>query len=92
MVEQYQKKPDLDTVEHLAKLLSKSKKSIIGKLSKEGVYRRQVYKTKAGEDPITKADLVADIVNELDIDPESLRGLDKAPKAALVTLRDLICK
>ena len=43
MVEEYTKKPSRITVERLAKELEKSTKSIIGKLSREGVYRRSVY-------------------------------------------------
>ena len=54
MVEEYQNKPTRITVDRLAKELGKSSKSIIGKLSREGVYQRNVYKTKAGEMPVTK--------------------------------------
>ena len=45
MVEQYKNKPSRITVDRLAKELDKSPKSIIGKLSREGVYRRSVYQT-----------------------------------------------
>ena len=41
IVEAYQSSPNRETVEALAKELSKSIKSIIGKLSREGVYRRE---------------------------------------------------
>ena len=54
IVEAYQSSPNRETVEALAKELSKSIKSIIGKLSREGVYRREIYKTKTGELPVTK--------------------------------------
>ena len=39
IIEAYQKNPNRDTVEMLADELQKSVKSIIGKLSREGVYR-----------------------------------------------------
>ena len=42
IVEAYQSNPNRETVEALAKELSKSIKSIIGKLSREGVYRREI--------------------------------------------------
>ena len=43
--EQYLANPNRVTVEKLADELDKSVKSIIGKLSREGVYRREIYKT-----------------------------------------------
>ena len=81
IVEAYQSNPNRETVEALAKELSKSIKSIIGKLSREGVYRREIYKTKTGELPITKVEIVSNIADDLGIEVESLLGLEKAPKA-----------
>ena len=54
MIEAYTKTPTRETVEALAEDLDKSVKSIIGKLSREGVYKKTVYKTKTGENPETK--------------------------------------
>ena len=59
MVDEYTNKPTRITVERLAKEMDKTPKSVIGKLSREGVYRRSVYKTKTGETPVTKTELVA---------------------------------
>jgi len=75
--------PVRETVNRLAKELKKPVKSIIGKLSREGVYRREVYKTKTGEVPITKLELVEDIAVMLEEDSENLIGLDKTPKIVL---------
>lgn len=86
MIAEYLKKPNMETVEKLAIELGKSKKSIIGKLSREGVYRRSSYKTKTGENPITKLELVAEIAEKICIDPEELSGLEKTPKAVLKKL------
>jgi len=61
MVNQYRLKPDRETVDMLAEELDKSIKSIIGKLSREGVYQKTVYKTKTGEDPVTKKELVQEL-------------------------------
>ena len=44
MVEQYKAEPNRQTVEKLAEELNKSVKSIIGKLSREGVYQNQFIK------------------------------------------------
>ena len=81
IVEAYQSNPNRETVEALAKELSKSIKSIIGKLSREGVYRREIYKTKTGELPVTKVEIVSNIADDLGLEVESLLGLEKAPKA-----------
>jgi hypothetical protein len=83
MVAEYLETPNRETVERLAERYEKSLKSIIGKLSREGVYQRQSYKTKTGEDPVTKDELVGEIATGLQIDLEKLIGLDKAPKQTL---------
>ena len=87
MVEEYKRKPSRITVDRLAKELDKSPKSIIGKLSREGVYRRSVYKTKTGETPVTKVELVAELAEVLGISPGVLAGLEKAPKNVLKVLK-----
>ena len=97
MVEHYTSCPSMETVEYLAEKLGKTTKSIIGKLSREGVYKRAVYKSKSGESPITKLELVSNISENLGVEVESLVGLDKAPKTTLKalekatgTMRDII--
>lgn len=91
MIEEYSKKPTRITVERLAKELEKTPKSIIGKLSREGVYRRSVYKTKSGENPITKEEMVRELENALGFNLEALAGLEKSPKNVLKLLRDSLC-
>ena len=90
MKEQYTKNPTRETVENLAETLDKSIKSIIGKLSREGVYKKTVYKTKTGEDPETKKEIVQDLAEELELEYEAIAGLEKSPKAALKILRSAI--
>ena len=58
MIEAYTDKPDRATVDMLAEELNKSIKSIIGKLSREGVYQKAIYKTKTGEIPMTKNEII----------------------------------
>ena len=87
MVDEYTNKPTRITVERLAKELDKTPKSIIGKLSREGVYRRSVYKTKTGETPVTKTELVQELAYVFEIDPAVLAGLEKAPKQVLKILK-----
>lgn len=83
IIETYQANPQRETVRVLSEELKKSEKSIIGKLSREGVYRREVYKTKSGEDPITKTEIVQNIGDALGLEVECLAGLEKAPKGVL---------
>ena len=90
IIEAYQRNPNRDTVEMLADELQKSVKSIIGKLSREGVYRREIYKTKSGELPVTKVEIVSNIADSLGIEVESLAGLEKAPKATLKKLEEAL--
>ena len=82
----YLSTPNRTTVEILAEEMDKSIKSIIGKLSREGVYRREIYKTKSGETPVTKVEIVSNIADTLGLEVDNLPGLDKAPKSTLRTL------
>lgn len=90
MIERYKTNPSRGTVEELADEFSKSVKSVIGKLSREGVYRREVYKTKTGENPVTKVEIVESIAECLGLESESLAGLEKAPKATLKTIEKVL--
>ena len=90
LVGAYLDKPTPETVEELAEYMSKSKKSIIGKLSREGVYRREVYVSKTGDKPITKVEIVSNIAESLGLENSSLSGLEKSPKAALRSLEKAV--
>ena len=90
IVDSYETAPNMDTVRKLAEIYGKTVKSIIGKLSREGVYQKASYVTKTGAKPITKAEIVAQITDKLDLDEQAVAGLDKAPKAALVAVRDAV--
>ena len=83
----YLAEPTKETCHELAAELDKPYKSIIGKLSKEGVYRREEYKNKLGEKPVTKVEMVAEIEVMLGLDPEELSGLEKTPKLVLRKLK-----
>ena len=86
IMEAYTTEPSMKTVERLAEELGKSTKSIIGKLSREGVYERAVYKNKSGISPITKAEICINIAENLGIEIEVLVGLEKSPKGTLQAL------
>ena len=84
MINQYNETPTRETVERLAEELNKSIKSIIGKLSREGVYKKTEYLTKTGEKPITKRELVENIADKLELDVTALAGLEKKVQSWLL--------
>ena len=86
----YTEEPTRDTVEQLASTMDKSVKSIIGKLSREGAYQKTEYLSKTGERPVTKKQMVTVIAKELVGDSSKLEGLEKAPKADLKYLLELV--
>lgn len=78
------------SVESLAESLGKSVRSIVAKLSREGVYKKKEYKTKNGESVIKKnahADAIGAILKLPENDIESLT---KANKAALKAIFDAL--
>ena len=87
MVAKYTANPTRDTVEALAKELGKNTRSVIAKLSREGVYQTQPRTTKAGEPIVRKAELLAQIESKLGTEFPSLV---KASKADLQRLIDTI--
>ena len=90
LIEAYEDEPTRETVEKLAETYNKSVKSIIGKLSREGVYRREIYKSKTGEVPVTKVEIVNNIADVLGVEVEALAGLEKSPKTTLKTLEKAV--
>jgi len=86
IVSAYTQNPSRETVEVLAEQLNKSVKSIIGKLSREGVYQKAIYKTKTGELPVTKVQLIEQLAELFEMDSSQLMGLEKAPKQNLKML------
>ena len=90
MVQLYKEEPCAETVTVLVEQLRRSKKSIIGKLSREGVYRREVYVSKTGERPVTKMEIVSNITEALSLEIGDLLGLEKSPKTTLRNLEKAI--
>ena len=91
MVKKYTAQPNRDTVDELAQTLNKSIKSIIGKLSREGVYQKAIYRTKTGEIPMTKGEIILNIAELLEADYNKIAGLEKSPKQDLKYLLD-VCR
>ena len=71
------------TAEAIALELGKSARSIIAKLSREGVYKKKEYKTKTGA-PVVKKDAHADAIGAiLKLTEAETESLTKANKTAL---------
>lgn len=70
-----------ETVEAIATTMGKSVRSIVAKLSREGVYVAKG-KTLANA-RVTKADLVQEIATKVGVDAEVLASLEKATHEAL---------
>lgn len=78
------------TVEAMAEALGKSVRSIVAKLSREGVYKKKTYTTKTGE-PVVKKDAWADYIGEaLGLSEADTESLTKANKTALAKIADFI--
>ena len=90
MIEKYSNNPTRETVEFLAQEMDKSIKSIIGKLSREGVYKKTEYVTKTGEKPITQVEIVENLEEKLGLPNQTLAGLEKSPKTVLRRLYESV--
>ena len=76
MIDVYTDNPCMETVEKLMTLLNRPKKSIIAKLVKEGVYVTRGYRTKTGEVPITKLELVFEEMEAVRKDTKNFSSLN----------------
>ena len=78
------------TVEKIAEALGKTVRSVVAKLSREGVYQKKVYKTKTGE-AVVKKDAHADAIGAILRLPENdVESLTKANKSALKAIFDAL--
>ena len=83
LVEAYKAKPNAETVAAFAEKFGKTVKSVIAKLSREGVYQKKEYVSKSGQKP-EKKDSVADAIGAiLKMSDGEIDSLAKANKTAL---------
>ena len=87
MINAYEANPSRETVDMLAGQMGKSVRSIIAKLSREGVYVAQPKVTKTGEPVVRKQELVVALQDHFGIE---IPTLVKASKADLQRLVDSI--
>lgn len=75
-----------NTTEKIAEMVGKTTKSVIAKLTKEGVYKAKTYTSKNGEKPVSK-DTHADAIGKVLLLTEAeIESLTKANKTALVKI------
>tara|TARA_X000000950_G_C13741602_1_gene588726 strand:- start:608 stop:958 length:351 start_codon:yes stop_codon:yes gene_type:complete len=84
MVSKYTANPTRDTVNALAQELGKNTRSVIAKLSREGVYVAQPRATKSGEPIVRKAELVAQIEAHFGIEMPTLVKASKVDLQRMV--------
>jgi len=89
MTEAYVANPTRETVDGLAREFGKTTRSIIAKLSREGVYVAQPRTTKSGEAIVAKSELVSEIATILGVEAEAIASLEKATK---VHLKELVAR
>ena len=87
MTEAYVANPTRETVEALAAEMGKTVRSIIAKLSREGVYVAQPRTTKTGEPVVSKAQFVSAIESHFDM---AMPTLVKAGKQDLQKLAEAL--
>lgn len=75
-----------EDVKSIAQRMGKSTRSIVAKLTREGVYKKKEYVSKTGEKPVKK-DIHADAIGALlGLTEPDTQSLTKANKAALVAI------
>lgn len=78
------------SVDELAVQFCKTKRSIVAKLSREGVYKKQEYTTKQGGAPVSKDELVVELAKTMGVDEARLGGLEKANKPTIQLISQVI--
>lgn len=87
MVADYQAGVSVDAI---AEAMGKTARSVIAKLSREGVYQRKAYVSKTGEKPVKK-DVTADAIGAiLRLSENEIESLTKANKTALRKIFDAL--
>ena len=81
MLEQYAAGTSVETI---AESFGKTVRSVVAKLSREGVYRKKEYVTKTGERPEAKESLADKIGALCGLSEGEIDSLTKANKTALV--------
>ena len=74
------------SVEAIANAVGKSVRSVVAKLSREGVYAKKVYTTKNGESVVKKDALASELMLLIGLTEAEADSLAKANKTALAKI------
>lgn len=86
LVEAYKVSPTAETVAQFAEKFGKTVKSVVAKLSREGVYQKKEYVSKTGAKPIKKEE-IADVFQLMfKLTEGEADSLTKANKTALAKI------
>jgi hypothetical protein len=83
MLAAYSNAPTPETVSALAEKFGKTVRSVVAKLSREGVYKSKEYVGKTGEKPVKKDDLADKLAEAFGLTEAEADSLTKANKTAL---------
>lgn len=86
LVAAYKAAPTAETVATFAEKFGKTVKSVVAKLSREGVYQKKEYKTKTGETVVKKDELADSMQALFGLTESEADSLTKANKTALVKI------
>ena len=86
LVAAYVASPTAETVATFAEQFGKSVKSIVAKLSREGVYQKKQYVSKTGTKPVKKDDIANEFQELFGLTEAEADSLTKANKTALAKI------
>ncbi len=86
LVSAYVANPSAEVVATFAEKFGKSVKSIVAKLSREGVYQKKEYVSKTGAKPVKKDDLANEFQTKFGLTEAEADSLTKANKTALAKI------
>lgn len=93
LIDEYlRNKNEEDIIERLAEKMGRSPRSIIGKLVREKVYEKRGYRSKTGDVPCTKKEIVANVCKLVGATPEKVESFEKVGKTELLYFYRLLAK
>ena len=90
LVKAYKELPTKDTVQAFAVKFGKTEKSVVAKLSREGVYQKKEYTSKTGGKPVAKEALADALGIMAGLSEAETDSLAKVNKTGLVKLLNLV--
>ena len=90
LVAAYGENPTSETVAMYAEKFGKTVKSVIAKLSREGVYKKKEYVGKTGEKPVKKEELATEFMDLFGLSDAEADSIAKANKTALKKILDKV--